>query len=133
MSQLISIAGELATLCSGFASAEVRFVPDYQLGETDFASKIYVVPNGSGRSIDTRADSVTEYMFEIGLLRWVTSESDIQANVATLESIAEALLGEELSGSYVSKVDTKLLYSVEAVAKRKQYVGVLAVTVRDLS
>ena len=132
MSQLLSIATEIAAICGTIATAEVKFVPDYKLGEADEAAKIYVVPVGSRRAIETRADSDTVYTYEVGLLRWVMSDSDVETCVSSLESVAEALHGEQLSKSFVSEVETKLLYSVEAVSRRRQYVGVLSVEVRDL-
>lgn len=133
MNQLMAIAAEIATACGTFAAAEVKFVPDYQLGEHEFASKIYVVPTEVRREIDSRSDDETTYVFEIGLLRWIAGDGEIQTNAETLESLAESLLGKELTSSWIAKVKMKLLYSVEAVAKRKQYIGVLEIEVRDLT
>lgn len=133
MGKLLQIANELAALCGRFASAVVKFVPDYRLGEADEAPKIYVVPVNARRAIETRADSDIVYTYEVGMVRWVSSDADVEACVSALDSIAEALLGEQLNEAFVSEVETKLLYSVEAVSRRKQYVGVLSVDVRDLS
>ena len=133
MSRLFDLANALATECREYADkVAVKLAPDYQLGEHEFASQIYIVPPESERTIASRADAKRVYTYEVGLLKWVRDENGLKAEVENLEEMAESLLGTLLENAYICKVDTKALYSVEAYAKRKQYVGVIEVQVQDL-
>lgn len=133
MSRLFELATGLATECRGYAdSVAVKLAPDYQLGEHEFSSQIYIVPTESERTISSRADAKRVYTYEVGLLKWCRDEAGLKAEVENLEGLAESLLGTMLDNAYIAKVETKALYAVEAYAKRKQYVGVLEVQVQDL-
>ena len=134
MCRLFDLATALATECRAYAyGVAVKLAPDYQLGEHEFASQIYIVPTESDRTISSRGDAKRIYTYEVGLLKWCRDENGLKAEVENLEALAESLLGTELEDAFISKVDTKALYSVEAYAKRKQYVGVLEVGIQDLT
>lgn len=133
MSRLFDLATALATECGAYADGvAVKLAPDYQLGEHEFSSQIYIVPTESERKISSRADAKRVYTYEVGLLKWCRDEAGLKTEVENLEGLAESLLGTMLESAYICKVDTKALYAVEAFAKRKQYIGVLSVEIEDL-
>ncbi len=133
MSRLFDLASSLATECRAYANnVAVKLAPDYQLGEHEFTSQIYIVPTDSDREISSRADAKRVFTYEVGLLKWCRDENGLREEVENLEAMAESLLGTMLDNAFIARVETKALYSVEAYAKRKQYVGVLEVQIQDL-
>ena len=133
MSRLFELATALAAECREYAdNVAVKLAPDYQLGEHEFSTQLYIVPTDSDRAIITRADTKRIFTYEVGLLKWVRDEAGLKAEIENLEGLAESLLGTLLDKAFIVKVYTKALYAVEAYAKRKQYVGVLEVEIEDL-
>lgn len=133
MGRLFEIASELATQCAEYAdNVAVKLAPDYQLGEHEFASQIYVVPTDADKAIESRAGAKRLYTYEVGLLKWCRDENALKSEVENLDELAEYLLGKQFTDAFVGRVETKALYSVEAYSKRKQYVGVLEVQIEDL-
>lgn len=126
---MMTMAQEIADAVSEYASSEVSLAPSFDLGEHETA-KIFVVPAGMEITAEGRKWPCPVYLYDVGLVKWLSGYDDLTATAETLESIVTELCGKTLTSGAVTAVEVTLLYSPEAYSRKKQFFGTARVTAR---
>lgn len=110
--------------------AEVDYWPEF--GRREISSeKLLVVPAGVTYTRLSRATVATDYILHIGLLRRVT-EDDVPGLVERLQTLGKKLLDKLYNGFRCVSVVYDPLYAVNLLRERRQFTGIIKVTLRGI-
>lgn len=127
VSKTIRNAEGIAEKLAGLAvNVVVECSPKYDLSDI-VEPTIIIVPKDRVSEIETKETNKVEYFYEIGFLKKM-NEDTADALLAVVEEIEDRLTRELVCGIYSCvEIDHTLLYSISALANKRQFVSVMTV------
>jgi hypothetical protein len=127
-SKTIRNAEGIAEKLAGLAmNVVVECSPKYDLSDI-VDPTIIIVPKDRVSEIETKEANKVEYFYEVGFLKKMGETDTVDVLLAVVEEIEDRLTRELVCGIYSCvEVDHTLLYSISALANKRQFVSVMTV------
>lgn len=124
-----------AVFSQGFTAA-MSFRPQYRLKELG-TLKVTVVPKGSVRTLESRSAERKDHEVDIGILRRVADDAEIQALLDLVEEIEEHFREDRslagVPGAACMEIGNDPIYDPEHLDKYRQFTSVVTLTYRLIS
>lgn len=116
-------------------SASVKMYPTENLGQQENGLVAIVKPADISNEMTTRTGGDLKYYLEIGFLKWIADDAESVDLLKKVEAFCKTLLFQILfDGTYViTKIESKVLYSISAYNRRKQFASIWTIEIQDMN
>ena len=135
MQSILSMANTIASYLSDYG-AVVQCAPDIEV-RTLKTTQTIVMPVGRDRGLETRGACIGNATIDVGVIAKVTfrdgNATEIPGLLTQMENIGKMLLGHNFNTFIVKKLEWNPLYDFDQLRTKSVFVGVIELTVMDLS